>query len=772
MKNVRLMISTALSGVGMMLAPGAVHAQDEGAQGGLQEITVTATRRSTDVQSTPLAITAVGGDEMRRAGISNPSDLTGIAPNLTVDQGFSAGQTHVSIRGLASTDFGLGSQSPIALYMDDVYQSFQYGLGTQIFDLDRIEVLRGPQGTLFGKNTTGGALAYYSKAPEQGVTGGYFQVGAEGGDFGLYNVEGAFNMPLTSTLAMRVSARAEHRDDYIDNLYDDTELGHYSNMNGRVQLAWEPTADTKVNLKVFGVRSNGDGPVYIGRWRGSECDASHAYDIYNSCVDGVAAPDSEDSRHTNSESPTLEKYHTYGATLKIDQSLGEWGLTSITGWQKSANTLRTNDDGAAGDLFHSYQASRTEQFSQEVRLATPDANRVKAIVGAIYGWDKIVADQGSGSTELDPALGYDYYAGSYSTQTTKTLAAFGSLTFDVTDSFHLIGGARYSYEKKDNHTLAASLLGFNAETFETRDFTDAELSFPVAIANLGVDPAYGDVYEVIRVKDSWKKFTWDATANYNPSQNLLLYAKVATGFRSGGFPTFVTQPGTFTRLDPESVTSYEGGFKLKLLNNTLRFNASAYYMKYSDMQVQTPNTSGPGLIISNAASAEIKGIEAELEFVPTAALRLHATLGFNDAKYKDYSISTSIDNAQGGTTVIVNDYSGNRLPYAPRWSGGFGASYEIPVGDAHSVQLGSDWTLRSSIYFDPYENKNGAYDNTYLMGSVQASYGTVGDGWRVTAYVNNVLDQSVKAFQFDLSYVSPAIYGAYRQFGMRASFDF
>jgi len=366
MKSANLAVSTAMLAlsVGIINAQpvfaqeaDATQASDDNQAGGLTDIVVTATRRATNVQDVPSAVSAIGGNTLRESGISDPRQLSSLAPSLNVDQGLSNGQTHVSIRGIASTDFGLGSASPVAIYVDDVYQPFQFGIGTQIFDLNRIEVLRGPQGTLFGKNTTGGALAYYSQSPTR-EAGGYLQLDGGGGDFGHYSAEGALNEPLTDNLAMRASFRVDRRDNYIDNLFDGSKLGHYTNFNGRLQFAWTPSDATSVNLKVFGLKSNGDGPVYIAQYLGRRMQLRHIPGYLQQVRRrGCSYRNRPNSRQTNSEVPSREEFSSYGAVLKIDQDIGSATLTSITGWQKGKNFLATNDDGVAGDLFHSQQRS-------------------------------------------------------------------------------------------------------------------------------------------------------------------------------------------------------------------------------------------------------------------------------------------------------------------------------------------------------------------------------------------------------------------------------
>jgi len=186
-------------------------------------------------------------------------------------------------------------------------------------------------------------------------------------------------------------------------------------------------------------------------------------------------------------------------------------------------------------------------------------------------------------------------------------------------------------------------------------------------------PNFGDLFEAVSAEKSFKRFTWDLTANFKPSEHSLIFAKVGTGFRSGGFPVGITSPGTFVTLRPELVTSYEIGFKSEWFDRTLRINGGIYQLDYKDQQVQTNNPSGPGLVLSNAASSRIKGAELEIEFAPTKQVRLTGSVGYNDAKYRDY-----LAPIPGVGTVQI---AGNRLPYAPKWTASLGASYEVPLGE-------------------------------------------------------------------------------------------
>ncbi|GLT00684.1 TonB-dependent receptor [Sphingobium jiangsuense] len=766
-------LSLGTSTVALAQAGGdASDRQQAQADGYLSDIIVTATRRDTNIQDTPMAISAITGESLRSAGISQPSQLSSLAPSLQVDQGFGNGQTHVSIRGIASSDFGIGSNNPVALYLDDVYQPYQFGLSSQVFDLNRIEVLRGPQGTLFGKNTTSGVLGYFSQTPVNREEG-YLQLAGGGGDFTHYNLEGAFNKPLTDDLAMRVSLRVDRREDYIDNLYtgpepnDGREIGDYWTYGGRVQLKWDAGTGTQVLLKIFGVKSKGDGPVYTTPYYGDPCDPARPFFPGGYiCATGTAGPASDDPRKVYSNVPTVESFDNYGATLRIDQQLGGSTLTSVSAWGKGHYRAIANADGVAADAFQSIQASSTKQYSQEVRIATPASSPLRAVLGGFVQYDEITTDQGSASTQLDvpgAVFGYDYYSGSLGHQKDTSLAAFSSVTYDISPAFSLIGGLRYSSERKKVQVnyLSAGFL----------DLLQDDVSYTVVTARHGLAPtlSYSDAKTFSRV-------TWDGTVNFKPGEGTLIFARVSSGFRSGGYQIGISDPSSYNPakpyIDPETVYSYELGFKTELFGRRLRLNGSVYQSDFDDLQVQLTNTSGTGSRLTNAATARVRGAELEFEWAPGRLFHLNGSVGYNDARFRRY-VTVDPNRPRGGNAT------GNRLPYAPEWTANLALDYKVEVGADHSIDFNTGWNYRSRVYFDAFQEQLSS-DPDRLIGSVRVSYGTVGTGWRVTAYADNVTNQIQKVYVFPFGgagvpnsfLIAPTIYGAGRTFGLQAAFDF
>jgi iron complex outermembrane recepter protein len=723
----------------------------------LQEIVVTATRRESSIQDVPVAISAISGAALKDRGIVDGYQLSGLAPSLNVDQGQGNGETHVSIRGLSSTSFGLEANSPISTYIDDVYQSFMFGNATQMFDMNRIEVLRGPQGTLFGRNTTGGSLNYYTQAPTKKEEG-YVNLDVSGGEFRRYSLEGALNEPLGDTLATRFSFKVDRRDAYIDNLYDGTKLGAYLNYNARVQFAWTPSQDTRVELKLFGLRSTGDANVYVNTGYSQNPCETFVGAFFLCDANGTPAPPAPDNRHVYSEAPQFERYDNFGAVLNVKQSFGDYTLTSISNVQKAHYKVATNDDGAASDFFHSRQASNNWQASEELRLATPASAPLSAVVGLFSQYTNILAKEGSVSSSplVDPLFqnALDQYNGEDDT----SLAAFSSITYKINNVFSLVGGLRESYEHI-HESLAQLSMGGRQMREEDVIITDGLKDF---------DPAFGDLYSPLDAAHNWNRFTWDITANAKPTENSLLYAKVGTGFRSGGiFTAPAGSDSLFVVLAPELVKNYELGWKSEWLEHRLRVNGAAYWMDYNNLQVQTTNANGPGLAYSNAATARVKGIELEVDASIMKGLTLSGGLGYSHASFLNYQT------LQFGVPVNL---SGNPLPYAPQWTGNFAASYEYLLGAAHSVSFDTNWSYRSAIFFDPNALR-ATEDPSRIQGSIRISYGQQDHGWRVAGYVNNVNNVNMKAFSYFAAggnsiLIAPAIYAPGRTFGGQFSYSF
>ena len=700
----------------------------------LGDIVVTATRRATNVQDVPISITAVGGAELQSKGLTDATQLPRIAPNLFATSGYAPGNIRFAIRGLGSTDFSPAGSSPVGIYIDDVYQPYSFGIGTQVFDLNRVEVLRGPQGTLFGKNTTGGAVSYFSQKPTS-RTEGYLNVDAVADFYERVAFEGAFNMPLGDTLAMRADVRFEHRDDFVRNTFLGGKLGASDQVSGRVQFQWDPSERTDINLKLFAMNSNGTGTIYHGTFLSNLCDPAN-FDPggtpYAQC-NGTSLPTfgRNDSKNVPAEIIPREAYHNFGAVLHINQQLGGWELTSISSYQKIDYRLDTNDDGLPTDIFHSSQLLRGDVLSQELRLATPADRALSAIIGAYGQYDRAVQPNYAASTLGGPPT--NFLLRFDATQGDTTLAGFGSVTWKLADTFSLVGGLRYSWERKtvDYRNLLIFSGIVDLRDFDLLTFDPEQPPFPLF-------PDFGDSFYQERRTRDWGRLTWDATANFKPVPEVMLYAKASRGFKSGGFNLSAATPDAFTTVQPETVQAYEVGAKNELFSGRVRLNLSGFYYTFNDQQVLSTGSNGLGTFLSNAGKSTLKGLEAELQVAPTDALRLGVNVGYVDAKFERFNTTLN------GAPISL---AGNILPYAPKWTTSADAGYRIDLASGSKLDLQSDWSYRTRVFFDPY-NQAVTSDGDLLLGNARVTFTPPEGNWHVAAYAQNLTDRRYLNFGF------------------------
>ena len=706
-------------------------------------------------------MTAIGADELTALGISSPSDLTQVVPNLEVSLGYAAGQARFSMRGLGVSDYSLQAVSPVALYLDDVYQAYTFGVGTSLFDLARIEALRGPQGTLFGKNTTGGAINYFA-APPTDKLGGYTNVEGGGGQFDHYAAEGVLNAPLIAdVLLSRLSFRMSGRNDYVQDLTDGSSLGHHSDYNARFQLQWLPGPDTVVNLKTFGAVSDGDGTIYHGFYLTDVCNPALGVGVYFNCKGGVPAPTPLSSSEVYSYLRPSETFQNYGATLHVDQELAEgYALTSVTNYTNVRYQGRTNDTGSGADFFHSIQEMSLWQGSQELRLATPVDRPVSVVAGLFAMYDSTVSPNTSISTE--PGEPYDYAQVVHTDQDTTTYALFASTTWHFANQWSLIGGLRESSERKKINLTGIDL---NSGTF---DLTNYNVNVPGGISNntlLSMDPLnppfpiypqFGDVKFSQFESRTYNKLTWDATLSYQATQDALLYAKASTGFRSGGFNTYATLPSAISTVQPETVQAYEMGAKTEWLGHRLRLNGDVFYYNYTNQQVQSIVGSTAGTRLSNAGASLIKGAELELEASPISAALLSASMGFTEARY------TTFNTVLNGEPISL---SGNYLPYAPRFTASALGRYTWPLGDAKSFTAQTSWSYRSTVYYDPF-NLSYTSDGTLILGAVRFTL-DVSPTSSLYLYSENIGNRRYTSFSYYVAGINGSdVYGDRRTIGV------
>ncbi|WP_347304230.1 TonB-dependent receptor [Croceibacterium sp. TMG7-5b_MA50] len=731
---------------------------------GLQEIVVTAQRREESLQRAAIAVTAVTGDALVNSGITETTSLGKLVPALVVQP--TGGTTSFFLRGVGTNSQNSFSENAIAFNFNGVYVSRPTAPAGAFYDLERVEVVKGPQGTLYGRNATGGAINVLPKRPRLGEFSG--EALFEYGNFDSKKAVAALNMPFGDNVALRAAGQVIDRDGYISDGYDD-DRGEAL----RASLLFEPSSRFSATIVADYYNQHGKGagavllpnalfevPPLEDRVSVSDPRTVAAITAYAAtlpappfCVGGFVAS----GCIANAGSDGFLDNKFYGVSAQIDSDLGFATLSVITAWRKSDARYRTYVPGFQGDVTDS-----AEQLSGEVRLASNGDNVLRYVVGAfIFSEDQTAENyfrQGRlSTTRFAPRL------------ETDSIAAFGQLTYDLAASFRMIAGGRYTREDKSQQTASVSggLPGV-------------------------VDPPLGAPFEGDL---SFEKFTWKVGVEYDAGPASLVYANVATGFKSGGF--FVAAPPANT-FAPETLTAYTIGSKNRFFDNKLQLNFEAFYWDYKDQQITFVGgiRAGNGLfaqgsLTTNAGSSKIYGTEVEARFAPTRNDLFSLNIQYLKGEYESLitaNFSPTGSPVPTGCTVLGNrpanpgvnaarfydvDCSGKPTVNSPEWA--FNIGYE------HTFEISNDLNLvagvRSNIETSRFTNSNFREDEkqgSFMMSDAFVTLEGPGRRWSVTGFVNNIEDEEVIAragsrpvLNFPVATLRPP-----RTYGVRLGYNF
>jgi len=628
------LISTAMAALLLGLPGGppeaaAQPAPGASASGQVEQITVSARRRDETVQETPLAVTAISTTQLESTASMDLGDLQGAAPNLLItEQNSGAGAANLSIRGLAFADIDKSFDPTVAIVVDGVFIGTSTGQLLDTFDLDSIEVLRGPQGTLFGRNTIGGVVNVRRTRPT-GEFGG--KVEASYGSFNTWAARGVVNVPIIQdVLAGKFFYFHNQSDGYYRHGVTGERVGanNYENFGASFLLTPGDKFDALLTLekqvKDFDpINSNisRTGEVFCAFEPPVECDRNTTTDLYTVF---------NDPAHSHYSSPAV--------TLEMNYDAGPVKLTSVTGYREAKEAQTQDFDSSTADLYYVDRRQKFWQFSQELRGAGKIVDSLDYVVGVFYyehSYNLVQATRLFGAH--DPASDQD------STGKAQSYAVFGDFDWQFTDQFRLSFGGRWTHDRKENQL------------------------------SLGPD-------DFPHVSYSNSKFTPKVGLDWRPNDDAMIYASWSRGYRSGGFSgRGLTEFSSTTPYGPETVDSYEVGFKTSWFDKMLSFNVAAFYADYQNLQqnntIPTPGGVGNETVVTNVGSATIKGIEAELIARPTEELTLSASLGLLDNNLKNY-LSVAADGSGGLATF---DYSAVNMIYAPKVTLSVAADYAVPV---------------------------------------------------------------------------------------------
>jgi iron complex outermembrane receptor protein len=701
----------------------------------LQKVVVTAQKREESVQDVAATVSVQSGEKIRERSISSANEVANYSPNVSAGTSEGHGRPRWWIRGLGAGAQGADIVSPVGIYVDDVYLANLSATGFPLFDQDRVEVLRGPQGTLWGKNTTGGAIHFISKKPSFEGPNGYAKV-----DVGNYSnrvLEGAYGDTLIDDkLAARVALRTQGQDGYNKNLAQGNDRGNLEDHAVRLQFlaALSDTLDATLSLHS---RSYHDTAASTSIGYGTRPDGSNQFGY---------AIDPKNGKVNYDANYKVNIEHN-GASLNLNQYLGDYQLTSITAFEDFRRTGFSDGDNTPLPLRTSYSDATSKQFSQELRLTSPKDDALTWVLGGHYFHEKIDAADATGNTDnsYTPRLfnRTDYQ------QKAESFAVFGSATYHFTDMFSLTAGLRWTRETKDldlKRVVGAGAVTFNGGNW----WSPGSVTSPLATS--------------VRQNDSntWSDYTYDLSPQLQLSDNARIYFRYAKGFRSGGYDTGVTAQANTSVVDPEYLTSYELGLKSEWFDGRLNFNAAAFYYDYEDIQLNIVSYTG-GVSTShltNGAKAEVYGAEFDIEAIPVENLHLSFGLGLLHAEFLDYS-SAGVD------------YSGNKLVRAPSVSAVLALDYRIPLNNGAGVVLGTDWNTRSEQFFFSNNQTDSMKAAGYTLGNARVTYQLPGGQTSFTGYVNNLTDKEYRNHTLPSAFDQAIVmYGAPRTFGVSATHTF
>jgi iron complex outermembrane receptor protein len=700
-----LLVSTALASAGPAFAAAAEPTQ-------VEDVIVTATKMgATRLQDTPLAVTALTSSALESTGIKDVRDLASLVPNLLVTQNASFSQVY--IRGIGSNNVFAGSDPSSTIHLDGVYLARPASYLTNFLDVERIEVLRGPQGTLYGRNSVGGTINVISRTPGNTVEG---KAQVTVGNYNLRRGEAYISGPIvTDKVAGSLSVLATRRDGYLKNVLPGVGDADDENTQGvRGQLRFTPDPVLDITLRADYMHSDDALAGYVKVLQATTDP------IANSILGDYFKID------TNIRSASRRTQQGVAAEINVDLSEG-MKLKSLTSYRENVLRQVGDTDGTALNVRRTDQYENQHQVSQEFNL-TGKAQALSYILGGYVFQEKI--------NVFSTVTTFPSVAASFGpTVNTSAMAGFGQGTYALTDKLSFTAGVRYTHERK----------AFDQYAINTNPQTGATLA------------TYPRRYSLIGRYNAW---TPKFDIEYRAMEHVLLYVSATKGFKSGGFN--FSSVNTTQGFAPETLWSYEGGAKVDLFRQALRVNASVFHYDYKNLQVQS--FLSPGVVdITNAANATVDGVELEVQARPSDKIQLGGNVAYLDAQYKDYTNALKAGN-------IPFNASGNKLNLAPEWAYTVYAQVNVPLG-AGSGFVRAEYNYRTRQYFTA---ANSGLDTQAAYGLVNASvgYNLPGDHIQLLLFGRNLANKQYITSTATFTAGVAGRVGEPRTYGLRAIYKY
>ncbi|MEX0709087.1 MAG: TonB-dependent receptor [Woeseia sp.] len=784
----RTALAQAVS-VALIAGMGPATAIAQGQERVLEEITVTATKRAESVMDVPLAITAMSGQAIREVNLNDVKDLISFTPGITGNSKDSF-LDFVSVRGIRTIDFGNGGDPSVSLYKNGLYQGRTGSAVSSLYDIERSEVLRGPQGFLFGRNSVSGAINIITAKPNLTDTGGYLELDA--GERGVLVFEGAVNVPASENFGFRLAGYHSEEDGYVENLAGGPDLIAHDKQALRLSGRYQ---SERLLADVFIEYEDRDqtGTVYRATGGGYEQPVSadfpagrgNAFDFHHTNMNGgvpVALP--SDLRNVNNDNSngSFDRTEILALGLELEYDLNWATFTSITGFKDHEYAYMEDYDASPIVLFNYGQDQEGDYLEQEVRLTSNADGPLSWYAGASYYEEDIDTIFLGQQSEDAYCAGYWYYSGAQTCQDMfdyynyldsyygntyfcdyylsyyfgtcswtsspdglindrnriigkyRGYSAYVDLSYQFNDAFDVSLGVRYTYDEKD----------FSQEVLP--DPGNSLLAFKV---QTGFSTPNGP----LRDKQDWSDVTWRAVANWRPNDDNLIFGSITTGYKPGGFGSFnieprsgagctlpfglcvadnsTDRPGDF---GPETVTSYEVGYKGRIMDGRTQVSVNAFLYDYEDLQAIF--NVGPRVVVDNVGQVDGTGLEVDINSALTDNINFHVGASWFDSEATNVQAFCSNGEILTGD---INSCEGNSIPWAPEWTAFAVLNTNWPVGDGNEIFGNVSWSWEDD-YRGDWPDESIIFQRIRALNQTDLAVGYRTENWSVRAYVENVFD--------------------------------
>jgi iron complex outermembrane receptor protein len=717
---------------------------------GLERIVVTAQKRSQSIQDVPISIATLNGEQFENL-FSGGGDILELAvrvPGLYAESSNGRVAPRFYMRGLGNTDFDLAASQPVSVVMDEVVMENVVLKSFPLFDIQQVEVIRGPQGTLYGRNTTAGIIKFDSVKPTEDFDA---YVKASFGSFNTRNLEAAVGGGLAKNLAGRFSVLSQTRDDYIDNIANaqGDAMGGFEELAWRAQLLYRPSNDLSILAKLHGRDLEGTASIFRANvfTRGSNKlneNYKRAEVIYDGNLNG------------NGFDNNPQAYESFGGSIKVDYDFGDVTFTSISAYEETDGFSLGDIDGGFGSLAENTPDPRPgiipfdavtqdsldnlEQVTQEIRFASDTDDALSWQLGAFY------FDSSFDVTSTD-----GFFGASTVFHENTTWAVFGQASFDLTEKLSITGGVRYTEDEKSLVVGQQNVDGFA----------------------LVIGAASVQEYAPVNVDDGQTSF--ELSANYKLNDDVSLFARFANGFRAQSIQARdVAFEGNPSVAEAETINSIEAGFKADLLNNSLRLNAAVFAYEVDDIQLSAIGGANNGNSLLNAAKGSAYGFEVDAQYLVNENFALTAGYSYNNTELKDEDLLVAFCGANCTVLDPVVDglasVDGNPFPQAPETIFTFTARYTVPVGNDGELFAYTDWSFQGETNLFLYESVEFKTDNNF-EGGLRLGYENFAKGYSVAIFGRNITDEDNVKGAIDFNNLT-GIINEPRIFGIEARVSF